>query len=317
MPRISVLMPVRNCELYIEDALNSILKQTFTDFNIVVIDDFSTDTTYEKIQSLAEREKRIMHKRVEKHIGFQHALNVGLSLCDSEYVARQDGDDLSYETRFAEQLTFLKSNPTIKLVGTAGRFFSDIGVSKDHYVPENHAEILKGTLMGKNTFIHASWMVSREAMSMVGEYNPYILAEDKDYLVRFTEHFTVANIPLKLYKIRTHSASITSSTKYDRVLTRSVSFMNYSLRLAGKEDVFGLKLKSTFIADRIPIQARNLMRLGIEAARSIQRSRYRAFLVSFFYLTFVRGSHRLRMKLMNELWLLLMTRIRRVLRIDV
>lgn len=311
MPRISVVMPVRNCDLYIEDALRSILNQSFTDYEVIVLDDFSTDDTYNKVLRFAETDQRIVHRKLGSNIGFQNALNIGLSLSDCEFVARHDGDDISEPHRFKYQIDFLEANPKINLIGTSGTFFKDTTTLKQHTVPWQHDEIVDGTLRGKNTFIHASWVMTHASVLNVGNYNPNILAEDKDYLLRFSEQYLVANLPISLYNIRIHSSSITSTTKFDRLLTRSVAFMNFELRQSGRADVFGLRVASKFDASQIKKSQERTMQLGITAARGLQRFQYLTFIKNYSLIPFSTFDTRLSLKLLIELFRLLLARIRR------
>lgn len=308
MARISVLMPVRNCEGFILETLNSILTQSFSDFEVVVIDDFSTDSTHEQILKVSEFDKRIKVHKMKAHVGFQNALNVGIKLCDCEFVARHDGDDVSLIHRFQRQLDFLSANPDIKLVGTSGLFFNEVGVIKEHVVPVLQREILSGVLSKENTFIHASWLMSRTALDKVGDYNPYILAEDKDYILRFSEQFGISNLREILYKIRVHATSITSTTKYDRMITRSVCFLNFELRDSGKRDLFGQEYGSRLDSDRINEKIRLLMDVAIDAARQLQRSDYMSFVTLLIKIIRIKGKSFYRLKIIQELLKLFFTR---------
>ena len=97
-PLVSVLLPVYNVELYIEEALCSILNQTYTNFECIVIDDASTDRTVQIIESV--KDDRIVLIKKEKNTGYTKNLNEGIKLCKGKYIARMDGDDISYPERF-------------------------------------------------------------------------------------------------------------------------------------------------------------------------------------------------------------------------
>ena len=116
MPKISVLMPVYNCELYVQEAIDSILNQTFIDFELLIIDDCSTDKTVEIINNYAD--KRIKLTTKPHNTGLTNSLNYGLSIAQGQYIARMDGDDVSVLDRFEKQVKFLDTNPDIILCGT-------------------------------------------------------------------------------------------------------------------------------------------------------------------------------------------------------
>ncbi len=115
-PRITVIMPVYNCELYIKEAIDSILNQTFTDFEFLIIDDASTDKTVSIIKEYKDFRIQLIEKEGNK--GISDSLNYGLKVAKGEYIARMDGDDISLPERFVKQVTFLDSNPDVILCGS-------------------------------------------------------------------------------------------------------------------------------------------------------------------------------------------------------
>lgn len=124
-PNISVIMPVYNVEKYISIAVQSILNQTFENFELIIIDDASTDKTYDIINCF--QDKRIVKLRNQTNKGVAATLNEGLKLAHGEYVARMDGDDVSKPDRFEKQLCFMKDNPELLISGTHMEVISNIG----------------------------------------------------------------------------------------------------------------------------------------------------------------------------------------------
>ena len=120
-PKISVILPVYNSELYIKETIDRVLNQTFSDFELLIIDDCSTDKTVSIIKEYSDERICLIEK--EKNSGLINSLNFGISLAKGEYIARMDGDDICLLERFAKQVAFLDKNPTIILCGTA---YSDI-----------------------------------------------------------------------------------------------------------------------------------------------------------------------------------------------
>ncbi len=143
IPKVSVLMPVYNSELYIEDAINSILNQTFRDFEFIIIDDASTDKTLEIIKSFKDSRIQLIIK--SENSGYTNSLNYGLNIAKGEYIARMDGDDISLPKRFEKQVAFMDSNKEVVVCGTT---FSIIGTNNLISVPEMHNNIITGMLAG-------------------------------------------------------------------------------------------------------------------------------------------------------------------------
>ena len=117
--RISVLMGIFNCETTLEEAIDSIKKQTYTNWELILCDDGSTDRTYEKAKDIAESDSRIILLRNEKNEGLNKTLNRCLAASCGEYIARMDGDDESLPERFQKQISFLEIHPEYALVRTA------------------------------------------------------------------------------------------------------------------------------------------------------------------------------------------------------
>ena len=119
MTRISVLLPVYNVEPYVADALTSIQSQTFSDIEIVVVDDGSTDGTLRIVEQFASTDGRIKVVRSTRNQGLSAALNLGLTYCRAPFIARMDGDDIALPERLEKQLNFLEQTPGVALVGCA------------------------------------------------------------------------------------------------------------------------------------------------------------------------------------------------------
>lgn len=124
-PRVSVLMPAYNSEKYIAESIESILNQTFTDFEFIIINDGSTDSTARIIKKYAKHDNRIKFINHSKNKGLVGVLNEGLGLVRGEYIARMDSDDISLPTRFAKQVAYMDAHPECGVLGTAFQMFGD------------------------------------------------------------------------------------------------------------------------------------------------------------------------------------------------
>jgi glycosyltransferase involved in cell wall biosynthesis len=135
-PLVSILMPVYNCRLFIEASISSILNQSYTRFELIVIDDCSTDGTLQFLSEL--NDPRVILIKKIKNTGYTNSLNYGLKLCKGKYIARMDGDDISMVTRIEEQVVFMEDNPDIDVCGT---WFNIMGTDEIIKHPHKHNEI--------------------------------------------------------------------------------------------------------------------------------------------------------------------------------
>lgn len=195
-PRVSVLLPAHNAAPYLEEAVASVLAQTFQDFELLLIDDGSTDQTPEIATRLAASDPRIRLIRQEQS-GLVAALNHGLALARGEYLARMDADDRSLPTRFAAQVAFLDANPEVAVVGGWGRLIDRNGHSFGEKVPPTAgAKIQRMLSHGRSPIIHSAATLRRSALEEVGGYDPgYPHAEDLALWLRLTRQgYGLANL---------------------------------------------------------------------------------------------------------------------------
>lgn len=175
MPEITVLMPVRNGEKYIKDAIESVLKQTFTDFEFIIIDDGSTDQTVKIVHEYEDQRIRL----IKREHRFILNLNEGLKLASGSYIARMDADDIMHTERLKIQLKRMKKNPDIVVCGTWARFFDDNGMLRRtsfgyEIIHEPVLELLK-----YNILLHPSVMIKKEfLLNQHIEYQNYPFVED-------------------------------------------------------------------------------------------------------------------------------------------
>lgn len=208
--RVSVVMSVYNGERYLQEAVESILNQSFTDFEFIIIDDGSTDGTWDILTGY--NDPRIVLLCNEQNIGLTRSLNRGLAVARGEYIARMDADDVSLPERLAVQVAFLEEHPDVGLVGSPP-FVVDAqgGIKHVEPVPIDDLEI-KWLLLFHNTFAHSSVMFRRNVLNAVGPYSAEkIVAQDYDLWVRIARNFTVTNIPLPLIHWRSRPTGISRS----------------------------------------------------------------------------------------------------------
>lgn len=241
-PRITVLMPVYNCELYIKEAVDSILNQTFDDFEFLIIDDASTDETVRIIKAYNDSRIQLIEKPLNS--GYTNSLNYGLSIARGEYIARMDGDDISLPERFAKQVFFLDANPDVVLCGT---LYSIIGSGEIVKYPENHEEIKFGLLEG-NCIVHPSVMMRKQILdefSIIYDITKEP-AEDYDMWVRLISLGEFYNIQEALLNYRFHEFQVSEKRTCQQ---KNIAIDTRLKLLIGRCD--GIKLEEEYVLRKI------------------------------------------------------------------
>ena len=208
-PSISVILPVYNGEEFLDEAIKSVLCQTFMDFELLALDDGSTDRSLSILRGFAEADARVKIKSRENR-GLVSTLNELISLSRGRYLARMDADDVCLPLRFERQVVFLDENPDILAVGSSVIQVNGAGLKIGRVdCPSTHNEIDDLLLKGHCPIFHPAVMVRAEAMKSVGGYRvefPY--AQDLDLWLRMSESGKLANLQECLLLYRLHSKSI-------------------------------------------------------------------------------------------------------------
>jgi glycosyltransferase involved in cell wall biosynthesis len=209
IPTVTVLMPVYNGERFIRDAIDSILQQSYSDFELLIVNDSSTDRTVEIIESYTDTRIRLVHN--ETNLKHGAALNRGLDLARGQYIARMDSDDISCSTRLEKQKFFLDHNQNIALIGSWAEIIDEKGKSQGIKTFLTDSPLLKWKLLFCNTFIHSSMMFRKSCVLLLQSYDcRYTLTEDYDLWSRISFEHEVANIPEILVKWRKWGGSVSS-----------------------------------------------------------------------------------------------------------
>jgi hypothetical protein len=192
------VLSVRNGGKDLPDALDSVLKQSFSDFELIAINNGSTDGTREFLDQIGDPRVRAFH---QEDMGLAAALNRGISLARGRYIARQDHDDLADPSRIAKQVAFLDAHPEHGLVGTRAEiWFGDTPSGRFHDHPTEN-EILQFDLLFDNPFVHSSMMMRKSALDQVGGYTTDPARqppEDYELWSRIARHYRVANLGERL-----------------------------------------------------------------------------------------------------------------------
>lgn len=207
-PLISVVMPVNNGEKYLPQAIDSVLCQTYNNFEFIIIDDGSTDKTKE----IVNRYFRIDHRIkliIQKKSGISNAMNTGIRKAKGEYIFRADGDDVCLRDRFKIQINYLLKHPTIDVLGTYFCTFIDDNFNKCVTIPANSFDVYNA----KSFIHHPTCAVKRKIFMNNGLYDSrYDNAEDFELWYRwFSQGVKFYTIPQVLYKKRIHQGSVSVS----------------------------------------------------------------------------------------------------------
>jgi glycosyltransferase involved in cell wall biosynthesis len=211
--KISVVMPAYNAGKYIREAINSVLAQTFSDFELLIINDGSTDNTLEVIASFSDPRIILINQEVNK--GIAAALNTGLLHAKTEYIARFDADDVCFPERLAIQFDFLETHPDYILTGSDAEYVSESGEHLFHFKCISHTNdhILK-KINNYCPFIHSSVMYRKDAVLRAGGYSLYAHNfEDYFLWVRLHKYGRFYNLQKPLIKVRFNPYSSTIDEK--------------------------------------------------------------------------------------------------------
>jgi glycosyltransferase involved in cell wall biosynthesis len=206
-PRLTIVMPAYNCRLYISESINSLLSQSFSDFELIVIDDSSTDGTGDELLKYADPRIRVF--RNEKNLGVARSLNRGLSLAHGEYIIRMDADDISVPGRLSMQIEYMDSHKEIGILGGWIRYFG-AGFPYTHRVPDDPLSI-EAYMMFENPMCHVTVIMRRKLMEQHAlRYNEqFTRSEDYELWTRAVKYFPMANLSRILVLVRRHGRSVT------------------------------------------------------------------------------------------------------------
>ena len=236
-PDVSVLMPVFNGARWLQQSIDSIRNQSLTDFELIIVDDGSTDDSYLIAANLARLDDRIRVVR-QAHSGVATALNHGITLSKSKFIARMDADDIAHRERLQKQFSAFRECPRIGALGSWARVIDEQGRSLRELKPEINPTELHKSLIKQNPFIHSSMMFSADLVQYLGGYRAALDgAEDYDLWLRMSEHAPLANIPELLISLRHHATSASVTLNLKQLLAARLARMSAAQRRVLKRDI--------------------------------------------------------------------------------
>lgn len=237
-PPITVLMSVYNGERWLDEAILSVLNQTFADFEFIIVNDGSTDGSLGIANTFAAKDSRI--KVIDKpHSGLSDSLNVGIKQARGAWIARLDADDLCEPQRLEKQYELARSEPSLVLIGTGLRQIDEQGrPGKVFRYPRGHARLVANLTTARRFFAHSSAFYRTDAVRTIGSYRKRCRrAEDWDLWLRLSEYGQMACIDRPLVRVRQHDHQISHDEGGQRQLVDAyVAMISYWLRRYGYPD---------------------------------------------------------------------------------
>jgi glycosyltransferase involved in cell wall biosynthesis len=212
-PLVSIVMPVYNAQEFLNIAIDSILNQTYKHFELILIDDGSTDNSASIIRNYDDKRIKYHH---QKNQGLVKTLIKGFGLAEGEFVARMDADDISYPERLERQVAYLKKHPKTALLGTCYDLIDLDGRIIDRSYHLTEPDDIYGEFLVRNPFGHGTAMMRRTYYEAVGGYDPDEPIEDYELWWRIAKNYPVANLPEFLYGWRVNPTGISHSTSIKR-----------------------------------------------------------------------------------------------------
>jgi len=275
MPRVSVVLAVYNGAATVVQTLDSIVGQTFRDFELLVVDDGSEDATAEILQRYASLDARIVVTRTSNR-GLAVALNTGVGIARGEYVARIDADDICHPERFARQVEYLDRTAKAVAVGSQVLVINGSGAPLPHQPPVGSSYVMKDRCRdfayfppAPPTLPHPTAMMRRAALDAAGRYRSYftIGSEDRDLWWRLMKHGEIHRIPERLVEYRVHASNLSSVRHRDIVAGALIADLSAVARHFEMDDVAllarltrgncaeVLRDYATLLGDRYPVRA--------------------------------------------------------------
>jgi glycosyltransferase involved in cell wall biosynthesis len=236
---ITVILPTYNCEKFINECIDSILTQTYPNFELLIIDDCSTDNTVNLIKQY--KDERIKLTVKEKNTGYTDSLNWGIENANGEYIARMDGDDVCLPTRFEEQVKVMIENPKVSICGSWAKVLGTDGYIK---VPETNEQVFKRFLF-QNAIVHPSLMFRKEVFSNYKYERDFEPAEDFYLWTKLIFDYDFYNIQKPLLLYRKHETNVSKRREKQQKEKALEAMFNFYGKISKNAEILDFK---TFLA---------------------------------------------------------------------
>ena len=250
--KISVLMTVYNAEKYIKKSVQSIISQSYKNFELLIVDDCSTDKSLELIKRF--KDKRIRLLALKKHIGRTKSLNYGLKKIKNSFIAIFDADDISYKNRLECQLKFLKKNLDIDLIGTWYELID--GQNKIFQIKKfsTNIDIIKKEMFYNNIFCHSSIMFRKKILKKIKKYpEKFVYMQDYAFLLQVLKNYKMFILPNILVKSRVTSSSMTYTLPSKLIIQERLNLLSFSYKYFSFDYLTKINWVSWFLKTRFKL----------------------------------------------------------------
>lgn len=242
-PLVSIIMGAYNCDKFVGRSIDSVLNQTYTNWELIICDDASIDNTYSILKEYAEKDKRILILKNESNLKLAASLNRCLSVAKGKYVARLDADDECLKNRLKLQVEYLEKHKNIDVVGSSRILFNELG---DYGIAHSNENPTKDTLLFDTPFAHPTIMMKKTTYDYLGGYNTEkdtMRCEDLDLWFRFYENgFVGKNLDIPLYRYHLSEDDYKKRSIKAAIGTTKVFVKGYKkIRIPFYKYVFALK----------------------------------------------------------------------------
>ena len=225
--KVSVLMTVFNAENYLELSIKSILNQTYKNWELVIIDDKSSDKSKTIIKKF--KSPKIKYFFLKKKLGRTKALNYGLKKCKGKYLAILDADDISFLSRLNEQIYYLKKNKNISLLGSWGIKIDKNNKFLEKITTTKKIDKIKQTMLFKNIFIHSSIIFQKKILNKVGDYpNKLVYMQDYGFILKVMKRYNIYILPKVLTKVRVVKTSMTFNVPGSQIIKEKKLLLKFT-----------------------------------------------------------------------------------------
>ena len=250
--KVSILLCVYNAASTLQEAVDSILAQSFGDFELIIVDDGSIDGSAELLAAYRDADKRVSVV-TQRNVGMVGALNRGLAACGGDYIARMDHDDRAWPDRLAHQIAYLDANPAVVAVGGQVRIIDATGKTRRLGQYPVGCSAVRNILSVSSPFAHPAVMMRRHGLLSVGGYrSAFEYAEDYDLWLRLSEIGQLDNLPEIVLDYRWHGANVSALKAEAQAFATAAAMIASRVRKTEGRDPFGELGRTVNMADLAP-----------------------------------------------------------------
>ncbi len=252
-PSISIILSTWNGAEFLSKSIESVLEQTYKNFEFIIVDDGSTDRTPEILRDYAKRDPRIKIITNDENIGLTKSLNKAIRVAHGKYIARQDADDISLPQRLEKQIEYLLNHPEIKVLGTFGYLIAQEAKILGKEIVPVSSQAIKKTLIKRNPFIHSSVMIEKEIIDKIGRYNErFKTSQDYELWFRILRVARGQNLPLFLVKKR-YRPTMISFSKNKEQLKYMLFLQREAIKRGGYSEFYYIYFLRTYLSLKCPL----------------------------------------------------------------